>query len=96
MKLLMFEYGQFKHAQHAQREITPSLSNRTKDSFAECHTRWRGLESHLLTQYIIPYVQVQHLYKEIVNLFLVLGSNENLKASYWSYWSTFLKLKKNG
>ena len=37
MKLLVFEYGQFKHA---QREIT-------KGSFAGCHTRWRGLECHL-------------------------------------------------
>ena len=38
----MFEYGQFK----AQREITPSLSD--YGFFAGCHTRWHGLESHLL------------------------------------------------
>ena len=43
MKLLVFEYRQFKHA---QREKTTQACL-TKGSLAGCHTRWRGLESPL-------------------------------------------------
>ena len=41
----MFEYGQFKHDQRGKNQACL-----TKDSQAGCHTRWRGLESHLLKQ----------------------------------------------
>ena len=39
----MFEYGQFKDDQRGKNQACL-----TKDSQAWCHTRWRGLESHLL------------------------------------------------
>ena len=43
MKLLVVKYKQFKHA---QREKKPTACL-TKGSYAGCHTRWHGLESHL-------------------------------------------------
>ena len=39
-KLLVFEYGQFKHALIKQACLT-------KACYAGCHTRWRGQEFHL-------------------------------------------------
>ena len=44
MKLLVFEYGQFKHGLKGD---NPQACL-TKGSLAGCHTRWCGLESYLL------------------------------------------------